>query len=108
MFEIDWYSSIGLDGLFSYDFDLGSLQSYRAERFAPMKRQKNNDDYAVPILAPALDIHWPLSVAGNTISIAELVYRRYLGVGYNGVGLPADVPADVAEEFDDIFAQEAI
>lgn len=77
--DIDWFSSGGLDDFRSYDFLTSTLQGYRAEGPAPVKREKVNDGPAVPKLASADDVNRLLGVACKILFEAGRDYRWYRG-----------------------------
>lgn len=54
--EIDWSSSGSSDDFLSYDSAKNIMHDYPAERIAPVKRQKIDDDPVVPVLAPTVDV----------------------------------------------------
>lgn len=73
-----------------------------------MKRQTVDDGPMVPILSPAVDMNWLPGVARNTFCDVEYHYRRCRGRVDENAGQPGDVLADLVDDFDDIFGQEAL
>lgn len=80
IFEINWYSEVGLDEFISYKFVKGTVQSYSPKGLASMKRQMVDDGPFVPVLAPIVDVNQLPGMARNSISYAERNYRRCCSV----------------------------
>lgn len=62
----------------------------------------------MPFIATSVEVNEFPSVARKKISELELDYRQYPYIGNDGAGRPADVPADVVDDRDDVFVQEAL
>lgn len=73
-----------------------------------MKRQKVDNGAVVPIMVPAVDVNWLSGISGKTFSEVERYYRRYRDIIDGGSGQPADVTADLVDDLDDVFAQDAL
>lgn len=61
-----------------------------------------------PHLRPVVDFHWLPGLARKTVSEADPDDPRYHNDSYGDAGLPADVPVDVVDYLDNIFAQKAL
>lgn len=73
-----------------------------------MKRQKVDDGAVVPVLVPAVDVNWLPGVTRKKISRFESDYERYCAVNNYGRSLPDNVPDDVFDYLEVIFAQEEL
>lgn len=73
-----------------------------ADRIVPVKRQKDADNPMGTESASAVDVNYHSSVALKTISEVERDDWPwpYHGVNNGDEGMPADVPADVADDRD--------
>lgn len=74
----------------------------------PLKRRKIDNGPVAPVMAPAIDVNWIPGVACMTISEIDRAYWSYHVINGDDAGQPADIPADVENDVDDIFAQEAL
>lgn len=84
------------------------MQGYLDESLTLVKCQRVTDGYVVPISSPVVDVNCPPKVTYKTIFDVELDYRRYRGVIDDDEVLPANVPADVVDDFGGTFSQEAL
>lgn len=108
VFKVDPSSSGGKDDFRSYDFTSGTVQGFQAGRIWSVQRLKIDDGPVVPYSAPIADVNWLLSVSIITISKVKRNYRPYRGINDHYEGTPADVPADIVDKLDDIFAQKVL
>lgn len=88
-------------------FSTGTVLRYRAEKNAPMKQQRVDDDPVVPGMACAIDVNWLPDVARKTKSSVDLNCRRYHVIVGDDAYQPADVPTDVVDDLGDVFAQDS-
>lgn len=87
---------------------MGTVGGYPASKNAPMKRWKVNDGPVMPVVAPAVHVHWLAGVTRETISKVERDYWWYRSIIDKGADQPVDVSAKVIDDRDDVFAQEAL
>lgn len=80
MTKIDWSSSGGSDDFVVYYFAADTVQGYTPERFAPVKRQKDDGGPAAAVMAYAVSVNWLPGVAFKIISEVDRDYRRYRGI----------------------------
>lgn len=73
-----------------------------------MKRQKVDDGPKMPELVPAVDLSWLPGIVHIINCKAVRSYRWYHGFGDGDEIQLADVPVDVVDNSDNIFAQEAL
>lgn len=59
-------------------------------------------------LAPAVDADWFPGVGRSTLPEVERDYRRYPGISDGNKGPSDDVPADVYDDLEDKFVQQAL
>lgn len=108
MNEVDWASPGGPEKFPANKFSTRTVHDYLPERHAPLKRQKLDECPAVPMFEPAVDLKQLPGVTRNTISDVDHDYWRYCGVVDSDGDIATDVPADVVDDFDYIFAQRAL
>lgn len=108
MTDIDWSSSCRADDFISYNFSTGTVQCYPAEKIPPVKRQKVDDNVAVPVMVPAIDMSCCSGVTSDSISEIECDYRGYQGTIDDAAYQPTDALADVVDDPDDVFVQKVL
>lgn len=75
---------------------------------APVNHHKVYDGCVGPVLEPALDVHWLLSVTRKATSKFKCEYPRYRGNTDDDAGQLTVVLVHVSNDLDDIFAQETL
>lgn len=108
MAEIEWSSSRGLDDFVAFDFSMTAVRAYPAERLAPFKRQKTDDDPVFPVLLPVIDVQCLPGMSRKKIFNDERDYKQYLGVLDYGAGFPSEVEAEVVDNINDIVDQKPL
>lgn len=104
----DWSLSGGSTEYLAYNFATGTAKGYQTERIAPVKRQKVDDGLVVAVVAFTVDVDWFLGVAHKTIFQVEHDFWRYCGTVEDDASQPANVPAGVMDDLEDVFEQKVL
>lgn len=86
----------------------GTVKGYPAKQIVLVKRQEVDDGPVVSIHVPAVDVKWLHGKSRKTLSEVERDYQHYRYIIDHDLGLPADVQADLVDDIDNVFAQEAL
>lgn len=106
--KIDRSSSCRSNDFVAYDLATRTVQAYPAEKIAPVMRRMVDNGLAVPVIARAVHVNWLPGAARKTLSEVESDYQRYCDTVDEDAGQLADVPANVADDFDNVLGQEAL
>lgn len=90
------------------NFATDTVESYPIEISTQVKRQEVDYEPVGPVLAPAIEARWLHGVTHTIIFDVKRDHRRYPGSVTDDGRLSADVLADVGDDLNDVFAQEAL
>lgn len=83
------------------------MHDYAGKGIAPAKLQQVGDGLVVPVLAPTVDVIWPLNITHKSISAFQRECRKYNDVFHDNGGFASKVLTEIYDDLDDLFAQEA-
>lgn len=98
----------GLDDFIAYNPLIGNVSGNPTERIPPVKRQKTDYGFALPVMDPAIDVQWLPGTCRKKGLGGHGVYKRYFSAVIRDAGFPSEVPAEAVEGIADIFDQEAL
>lgn len=106
--KVNWSLSAGVDQFISYNFATGTMRHYPAERLGLLERQKVDDGPVFPLFATMFEVNWLSDVTRKKISDVQRDHGRYAAVLADNGRFPSDVPSEVVDDVDDVFAREAL